>query len=94
MTQPTFEAVMAANFALVSAAFAWRNDLATARRLKLWTDVPADQRPAIYQFEGGNTAYTWGKDAAKREIEIKLFVYTDAKDPSVVAARLYPGSPW
>lgn len=86
MSAPTFEQIMIANLALVTGAYAWKNELTKARRLKLWNEVPAEQRPAIYQFEGGNVPYVWGKDVAKREIEIKLFAYIDAHDPSVTGA--------
>lgn len=78
------EPAMAALFALVSAAYSFAKN---ERRLKLWTDVPVGERPALFQFEGGVDGYAWSNDLLpKRTIEAKLFIYFDAKDPSVVGA--------
>lgn len=75
------EQILDANFALVWAAYSWKNDQATARRIKLWADVPRTQRPALFQFEGGNHDIVWtGEGLPKGTIEIKLFAYTDASD--------------
>lgn len=78
------EDAMLALFALASDAYAFKT---TSRRLKLWADVPVGDRPALYQFEGGNDAYTWSNDTLpKRALEAKWFVYIDSKDQNVIGA--------
>ncbi len=68
-------------------AYPWK--LGPVRRLKLWSDVPAASRPACFLFEGGQETYSWSESAlAKRIIEVRLFVYLNAKDPSVLGASL------
>jgi len=42
------ESIMQALFALVSGSASF---VTSSRRLKLWTDVPAAERPAIFQYE-------------------------------------------
>lgn len=65
----------------------WRNDQDLARRLKLWGDVPLDQRPAFYQFEGEVEDWKWtNKIIPIVTIPVKLFAYINAKDPSVIGA--------
>lgn len=81
------EDIMTALFAVVSNAYAWKNNLEIARRLKLWTDVPTDQRPAVYQFEGDSEDWNWtNKTIPIVKIPVRLFVYIDATDPNTVGA--------
>ena len=78
------EAVSTALFGLLVAAYPWRS---SGRRLKLWADVPLDQRPALYQTEFLPEVYSWtGQPTPKRTIGARLFIYIDAKDPNVVGA--------
>jgi len=59
---------------IVASAYPWK--LGPARRLKLWSDVPAASRPACFLFEGGQETYSWSETALpKRIVEVKLFVY-------------------
>ena len=75
---------------IVANAYPWK--YGPARRLKLWSDVPAASRPACFLFEGGQETYSWIESAIpKRVIEVKLFVYLNAKDPSVTGAALLNG---
>jgi hypothetical protein len=75
---------------IVANAYPWK--LGPARRLKLWSDVPAASRPACFLFEGGQETYSWSETALpKRTIEVKLFVYLNAKDPSIAGAALLNG---
>jgi hypothetical protein len=75
------EAAFSALFAAVSAAFPWG---LASRRMKLWSEVPAAMRPAFFQLESGPETYQWPSPAApKRTWEAKLFLYFDARDPSV-----------
>ena len=81
------EAIFAALFALVSptSVYAWAST--PSRRLKLWGDVPLDQRPALYQFEGVEEDVTWTNLAnPKVVLQAKLFVYLNSKDTSVIGA--------
>lgn len=81
------ETAIAALQNLVAGAYAWK--LGPARRLKLWSDVPAMSRPACFLFEGGQETYSWSESAApKRAIEVRLFIYLNAKDPAVAGAAL------
>lgn len=87
MAATSRESAIEALIDLVAGAFPWK--LGPARRLKLWTDVPAMNRPACFLFEGGQETYSWsGSAAPKRIIEVKLFVYLNAKDASVSGASL------
>ena len=73
------EAAFSALFAAVSAAHPWG---LAARRLRLWGEVPAALRPALFQLESGPETYQWPTPAApKRTLEAKLFLYFDARDP-------------
>lgn len=81
------ESAIGALINIVASAYPWK--AGPARRLKLWSDVPAASRPACFLFEGGQETYTWNEaSAAKRIIEVKLFVYLNAKDPSVAGSAL------
>lgn len=84
------EAIFAAVFALAWGAYAWKNNQATARRLKLWSDVPKEQRPALFQFEGTEETYTYSGIGAqpKRLLEARLFIYTDCSDPDTIGSTI------
>ncbi len=72
---------------LLAGAYPWKSE--PARRLKLWSDVAVMSRPACFLFEGGQEIYAWSESALpKRVIEVKLFIYLNAKDPAVVGAAL------
>ncbi|QBR70662.1 hypothetical protein CU048_04530 [Beijerinckiaceae bacterium] len=81
------EAAIEALIHLVGNAYAWK--LGPARRLRLWSDVPAASRPACFVYEGGQETYGWSESAnPKRTLEVRLFIYLNAKDPSVAGAVL------
>jgi hypothetical protein len=74
------EAAFSALFRRVSAAYGWAT---TSRRIKLWSEVPAQMRPALFQLESGPETYQWTSLATpRRTFEAKLFLYFDARDPS------------
>lgn len=80
------EAAVVALETLIAGAFAWASP--PSRRLKLWSDVPTNLRPCAFLFEGGNETYAWSNTAiAKRTIEVKLFIYIDAKDHSLPGSQ-------
>jgi hypothetical protein len=67
------EAIMSALFALVSGSAPF---VTSSRRLKLWTDVPAAERPAIFQYERDDS-YTNGKQYLPIiEMNVDLYIYT------------------
>ena len=78
------EAAFSALFAAVSAAYPWG---LASRKMKLWSEVPAALRPALFQLESGPETYQWPTPAApKRTLEAKLFLYFDARDPATPGA--------
>ena len=83
----TREQALRALLALVGGAYPWKSP--PARRLRLWSDVALVDRPACFLFEGGSETYGDGAGPnPKRILEVKLFVYVDAHDPSVAGASL------
>lgn len=87
MSDTTREAALEALVLLLAPAYDWATG--PVRRLKLWTDVSMANRPACFIFEGGFETYSWSESAiAKRVIEVRLFVYLNAKDPNVIGASL------
>ena len=78
------ERAFRALFDRVSAAYAWG---VASRRIKLWSEVPAAQRPALFQLESGPETYQWTSLATpRRSYDVKLFLYFDARDPSTPGA--------
>jgi hypothetical protein len=74
------EAAFCALFQRVSAAYGWG---LASRRIKLWSEVPPGQRPALFQLESGPETYQWTSPATpRRTYEAKLILYFDARDPS------------
>ena len=74
------EAAFSALFQRVTRAYNWG---VASRRLKVWSEVPARLRPALFQLESGPETYQWTSLAApRRTLEAKLFLYFDARDPA------------
>jgi hypothetical protein len=87
------ETVMSALVALLeSAAFAQpvngQSGFAlVSRRLKLWSDVPKSQRPALFIAEHREQqSYQNEALPAKTTLSVDLFVYIDASDRNTVPA--------
>ena len=56
-----------------------------SRRLQLWSDVPASQRPALFMTEHHETpTYRSENTPAVTTISVDVFVYIDASDRSRV----------
>lgn len=71
--------------ALVAGAYPWKAP--PTRRLKLFSDVPPSARPCAFLHEGGDETYAWQSGAiARRKIEVKIFVYIDARGRDAVGA--------
>lgn len=82
------ENIYAALFALISSqqVYAWKQ---TSRRLKLWTDVPVEYCPALFQYEGEDESYTWSQmPNPVVTLRAKLFVYTKCPEPEIGATQL------
>jgi hypothetical protein len=78
------EAAFSALFGVLSNGFAWGM---ASRRLRLWSEIPAAMRPALFQLEAGPENYSWASPATpRRTIEAKLFLYFDARDPMTPGA--------
>ncbi len=70
---PNREQIMQALFALVSGSAPF---IKASRRLKLWTDVPESEKPAIFQYERDDV-YSNGKQYLPIvEMNVELYVYT------------------
>jgi hypothetical protein len=81
------ENAIAALASLVSSAYSWKSG--PNRRLKLGSDVPLSARPACYLFEGGEDIYIWVDNSRPtRTIEVKVFVYLNAKDLNLYGSAL------
>lgn len=82
----TRETAIAALVSLVANAYPWTTG--PSRRLKLWPDVPVNQRPACFVFQGGRQTYAYGAQLVnpKRIIEARLFIYVNAKDHNTIGA--------
>lgn len=78
------EAAFRALFNRVCAAYDWG---LASRRMKLWSEVPANLRPALFLLESGPETYQWASPATpRRTFEAKLFLYFDARDPATPGA--------
>ena len=84
------ETVLAALFAKLSSAtfteVGGASEFVTSsRRLRLWSDVPAGQRPAMFMTDHHETpSYRSENTPALVTISVEVFVYIDSSDPSSV----------
>jgi hypothetical protein len=84
------EAAFSALFATVAAAYPWG---LSSRRMKLWNEVPAGLRPALFQLESGPETYQWASPAApRRSYDVKLFLYFDSRDPATPGSSAINGA--
>jgi hypothetical protein len=73
----TREQIASALLAVVDTSYQWASP--PTRRLKLWSDVPAELRPAAFLVEHGETRASQSLTLTKRSAEYKLFIYTNSK---------------
>src|SRR4051794_27535359 len=79
------DAIYTALFNLVASSSSF---VTASRRLKLWSDLNASQKPAIFLAQRGEI-YQQGSEATPQKVTLKadVFIYTDAgKDPNVIGA--------
>lgn len=92
MVAPAFfgfdrEVIYQALFDLMVGAYAWKNT--PTRRVKLWTDVPPEERPSMHQFEGHDEQWNWSNTANPTVfLEASIFVYTYAPSGVIGAITL------
>lgn len=79
------EAAINALSTVLTGAFAW--NAAVRRRLVLWGDCPTSQRPCAFIFQGAKENYNNANSVnQRRRIEVKIFIYTDAKPPTTIGS--------
>lgn len=81
------EVVFQALFDLMASAYAWKNT--PQRRVKLWNEVPFEERPSFQQFEGDDEEWNWSNSANPTVVlNASLFIYTYAPKPQIGATIL------
>jgi hypothetical protein len=81
------EAILTSLFALVSGAAPF---VTASRRMRLWSDVPSSDKPAIFMTEHGEN-YLRASEAVPEAvtIDVDLYIYIDAgKDQSIVPSSI------
>jgi hypothetical protein len=79
------EVISTALLSTLKGAYAWKT---TGRRVVLWDKVPLSQRPALFLAETLPEQYSWtALPNARRTLGYRLFIYTDAKSPTVIGAQ-------
>jgi hypothetical protein len=75
--------------ALFSALQGSASYVTSSRRLKLWTDVPVTDRPALFLTVHGEEVRR-GTDIAPamRTLSGDIYIYTNAKDPNTIGDTL------
>lgn len=82
-------AIYSALFEKAWAAYPWKNAKPLARRVRLFSEVPPSNRPAFYQFEGGNETFTYPHmPMANRVLEAKWIVYTSCSSPDAIGSDI------
>jgi hypothetical protein len=79
---PTRNEVVEAVYSLLVSAWPWQT---ASRRERLWSDVPPDNRPAMFLFEGGPQAEKHERPnerLGRRRLQLMLLVYTNANKDS------------
>jgi hypothetical protein len=82
----TREDAITALMVTLNAAYTWK--IPGARRLKLWTEVPAASRPTFFAAQNAPETYGYSGDHSmmrKRSIEVRLFIYTTCGQPGGTA---------
>lgn len=70
----TREAIIAALFELCIGVHDFRT---TSRKLRLWAEVPKNERPALFLVEHSEFHGRQSESLAKLELTASLFIYTD-----------------
>ena len=82
------EAIAVALFNLVKTPGAL---VTTSRRLKHWSDVPAEEQPALFQAQGKEAVDTSAQKMGApntHKIEFQLYIYTHSTDPTAPPSTL------
>jgi len=82
------ESVAAALFALASSTAGF---ITTSRRLKHWSDVPAEDQPALFQAQGKESVDVQVQKMGgpnTHKLAFQLYVYVHNTDPTIAPASL------
>lgn len=82
------EAIAAALFTLVKSL---PGLVTTSRRLKHWSDVPAEEQPALFQTQGKENVDTSAQKMGAsnlHRLEFSVYIYVHNTDPTVTSASL------
>lgn len=83
----TREPIFAALFAKLAARPEFKT---TARRLKHWDDVPANQQPALFMQQGAELAVQVPRQPSKRTLAANLIVYFRSDGGQVPGSVINP----
>jgi len=82
----TRETIYQALFSLVTTGLTWRT---SSRRLEHWSNLSAEQQPALFLVQKGETAIVQTKIPTKWELRCELWLYANTSaDRSVVPMSL------
>lgn len=73
------EAIYTALFALVSTTTGIKT---ASRRLKVWTEVPQGEQPALFMTQIGESAETLTNQRTRWFMRVELYLYATTKDTS------------
>ena len=78
----TREALYSAFFSQAQAAALAAGVVSTGRRFKLWTDVPPEQQPALFQVQKDEEPYEQRGRPTRWYLKLQLFLYINVgEDP-------------
>lgn len=63
----------------------------SSRRLKMWVDVPAADRPAVFLIDREDVYLGASPALRQRDLLFEVWVYIDTKDPGVIGADVLDG---
>ena len=77
------ETIAAALLVTLTNAYAWNST--PSRRLKLWSEVPNVQKPALFLSEARPETFAWAAQPnPKRTFGFAAWVYIDTHDPTAI----------
>jgi len=71
----TREPIWAALFELIWDDATFRNDKATARILKHWSDVPPEERPSLFLAQGKEAPLAWAANGLPTRWQLEGLIY-------------------
>lgn len=74
------EAIYSALFNKVSGAAGF---ITASRRLQMWTELSANQQPALFQAQKGETVNQQKGKPPKYTLSVEIYIYAKSDDPNV-----------